>query len=327
MFNTLRTAIGRTALAALAALAIAAPVAAQDYPNQPIHLILGYGPGASTDLMARFSAEQVSKLIDQPIVVENRPGANSLMATRYVAQQPADGYTIFFSALTIATNTHAFKEPDYSLDDFVAIGPYASTGYTLFVNTKKSGAETLDDFIAYGHDNPGKLTVATLAPGSSPAIVAHRINNTAKFGWREIQFRSAADAMKAVVAGEVDAYTAAPSTAKSFMGDNPDLKVFAITGSARSTLFPDAPTFKEAGFTVPDAIIFGWLVPAGTPQPVVDKLRSLLEEAKADPANKAAVEKAGLVIVDGDYKAFEEELQGASERFLQDMKDLGLTAQ
>lgn len=327
MHKIIRTAIAGTALAVFAVISFTASLAAQDYPNKPVRLILGYGPGASTDLMARFSAEQVSKLMGQPIVVENRPGANSLMATRYVIQQPADGYTVFFSALTLATNTHAFKDPDYSLGDFTSIGPYAATGYTLFVNTKKSGATTLDEFVTYGRANPRKLTVATLAPGSSPAIVAHRINNTAKFGWREIQFRSAADAMKAVVAGEVDAYTAAPSTAKSFMGGNPDLRVFAITGTARSDIFPDAPTFAEAGFSVPDSILFGWLVPAGTPQPVVDKLRALLEEAKADPKNIAAVKKAGLAIFEGDHTVFEEQLQAASARFQNDMKDLGLKAQ
>lgn len=327
MLKNISTAIAGATLAVFAAISFTAPVAAQDYPDKAVHLILGYGPGASTDLMARFSAEQVSKLMGQPIVVENRPGANSLMATRYIKQQPADGYTVFFSALTLATNTHAFKEPDYTLEDFVSIGPYAATGFTLFVNTKKSGATSLEEFVAYGRANPRKLTVATLAPGSSPAIVAHRINNTAKFGWREIQFRSAADAMKAVVAGEVDAYTAAPSTAKSFMGGNPDLQVFAITGTARSDIFPDAPTFAEAGFDVPDSILFGWLVSADTPQPIVDKLRALLAEAKADPENIAAVKKAGLGIFQGDHAVFTDQLQGASERFQQDMKDLGLEAQ
>lgn len=319
----------RTSMAMMAAAFVAlAPAAApaQNFPDRPLTLTLGYGPGASTDLVARFSAEMLSGELGQPVVVDNRPGANQLIATRYMIQQPADGYSLFFSALTLAYNIHAFKEPNYTLDDFVTIGSVAQTGYTLFVNTKKSGATTLEEFIAYGRANPGSLTVASLGPGSAPAIVAHRINSALNLGWREIQYRSAADAMIAVVAGQVDVYTAAPSTAKAQM-EQPDIKVFAVSGEGRSPIMPDVPNFSEVGVSIEDAIVFGVFAPKGTPEPVVEKLRNALTEAKKKPEIRERIETAGFTIVEGDYADMDARLKAAGEIFAEDMRQLNLEPQ
>ncbi len=151
------------------------PAAAQaDYPNKPIRLVVGYGPGAVNDLVARFIAEHVGSVLGHRMVVENRPGANTALATRLVLNEKPDGYTLLFNNLTLAYNLHAFKEPGYKLDDFITIGAYGYSGYTLFVNTKSSGAKNVEEFIAYGRANPGTLTVGSTGVGSATSLVSSR---------------------------------------------------------------------------------------------------------------------------------------------------------
>ncbi|RDJ20356.1 tripartite tricarboxylate transporter substrate binding protein [Bosea caraganae] len=318
-----RSALLMSALIALFPLCAGAQTA---YPTKPIRLVVGYAPGASTDLMARFTAEHMGHLLNQRIVVENRPGADSALATRLVKNERPDGHTLLFTTLTLAFNLHAFKEPGYKLDDFVTIGAYGYTGNTLFVNTRSSGAKTLKEFIAYSQANPGKITVSSLGKGSAPALAANRFGTQAKMGWREIPFKSAADAVAAVVAGTVDAYMAAPSTAMASMSQ-PDIAVFAVTGDVPSPALPGVPTFKQLGYDMPDSISLGVFAPRDTPQPIIDKLRAALEEAKLNDDNRKKVEAAGLQLYAGDWKNFDARLKASGDLYLADTRQLGIEPQ
>jgi tripartite-type tricarboxylate transporter receptor subunit TctC len=313
-------------LAAALGVAVATPAPAQDYPTRPITLIVGYAPGASTDLMARFTAEHMSALLGQRIVVENRPGANSAIATRFVARAPADGYTLLFSAFALASNLHGMKEPGYKLSDFVNIGGYGYTGYTLFVNTKSSGAKSAKEFIEFGRKNPDKLTYSSLGPSSPPNLVANHFNDHAKINWREIPFKSAADAVSAVVTGTVDVYFAAPSTAMASMGQ-PNISVFALTGSERAPLLPNVPTFNELGIPLDDSITLGVFAPAGTPQPIIDKLRKAMEDAKKNPENRKKIEATGLQVYSGSWQDFDKAMETNGKSFAADLKRLGIEAE
>jgi tripartite-type tricarboxylate transporter receptor subunit TctC len=311
--------------ACLAALGVA-QAKAQDYPTKPITLILGYAPGASTDLMARFTADHMSKLLGQRIVVENRPGANSAIATRMVARANPDGYTLLFSAFALASNLYGLKEPGYKLSDFVNIGGYGYTGYTLFVNTKSSGAKTAQEFIDFGRKNPGKLTYSSLGPSSPPNLVANHFDDVAKMGWREIPFKSAADAVSAVVAGTVDVYFAAPSTAIGSMGQ-PNIAVLAVTGKERSPLLPNVPTFAEIGIPLNDSITLGVFAPAGTPQPIIDKLRKAMDDAKKNADNRKKIEATGLQVYSGTWQDFDRDMENNGKLFEADLKRLGIEAE
>jgi tripartite-type tricarboxylate transporter receptor subunit TctC len=311
--------------ACLAALGVS-HAQAQDYPTKPITLIVGYGPGASTDLMARFTAEHMSQLLGQRIIVENRAGANSAIATRMVARANPDGYTLLFSAFALASNLYGLKEPGYKLSDFVNIGGYGYTGYTLFVNTKTSGAKTAQEFIDYGRKNPGKLTYSSLGPSSPPNLVANHFDAVAKMGWREIPFKSAADAVSAVVAGTVDVYFAAPSTAIGSMGQ-PNIAVLAVTGKERSPLLPNVPTFAEIGIPLNDSITLGVFAPAGTPQPIIDKLRKAMDDAKKNADNRKKIEATGLQVYSGTWQDFDRDMENNGKLFEADLKRLGIEAE
>jgi tripartite-type tricarboxylate transporter receptor subunit TctC len=233
---------------------------------------------------------------------------------------------VLFGTLTVATNLYAYNEPGYSLDDFITIGAYGYTGYTLFVNTASSGAKNLKEFIAYSQANPEKIMYSSLGPGSSPALVANRFGTQAKMGWREVPFKSAADAMTSVVAGTVDVYMAAPSTAKASM-TNSNVTVFAVTGDRPSPVLPGVPTFKELGFDIPDSITLGVFAPKGTPPEIVEKLRNALEESKKNQDNVKRIEAAGLQVYAGDWHGFDKTLKAAGELFRDDMKRLNIKPQ
>jgi tripartite-type tricarboxylate transporter receptor subunit TctC len=315
-----------TVLAAATLSLLAVSASAQDYPTRPITLIVGYAPGASTDLMARFTAEHMSQLLGQRIVVENRPGANSAIATRMVARAAPDGYTLLFSAFALASNLYGLKEPGYKLSDFVNIGGYGYTGYTLFVNTKSSGAKTAQEFIDFGRKNPGKLTYSSLGPSSPPNLVANHFDDVAKMGWREIPFKSAADAVSAVVAATVDVYFAAPSTAIGSMGQ-PNIAVLAVTGKERSPLLPTVPTFAEVGIPLNDSITLGVFAPVGTPQAIVDKLRKAMDDAKKNDDNRKKIEATGLQVYRGTWQDFDREMEANGKLFGADLKRLGIEAE
>jgi tripartite-type tricarboxylate transporter receptor subunit TctC len=276
--------------------------------------------------MARFTAEHMSQLLGQRIIVENRPGANSAIATRMVARANPDGYTLLFSAFALASNLYGLKEPGYKLSDFVNIGGYGYTGYTLFVNTKSSGAKTAQEFIDFGRKNPGKLTYSSLGPSSPPNLVANHFDDVAKMGWREIPFKSAADAVSAVVSGTVDVYFAAPSTAMGSMGQ-PNISVFAVTGKERSPLLPNVPTFAEIGIPLNDSITLGVFAPAGTPQPIIDKLRKAMDDAKKNADNKKKIEATGLQVYSGTWQDFDRDMENNGKLFGADLKRLGIEAE
>jgi tripartite-type tricarboxylate transporter receptor subunit TctC len=243
-----------------------------------------------------------------------------------VARANPDGYTLLFSAFALASNLYGLKEPGYKLSDFVNIGGYGYTGYTLFVNTKTSGAKTAQEFIDYGRKNPGKLTYSSLGPSSPPNLVANHFDAVAKMGWREIPFKSAADAVSAVVAGTVDVYFAAPSTAIGSMGQ-PNIAVLAVTGKERSPLLPNVPTFAEIGIPLNDSITLGVFAPAGTPQPIIDKLRKAMDDAKKNADNRKKIEATGLQVYSGTWQDFDRDMEANGKLFEADLKRLGIEAE
>jgi tripartite-type tricarboxylate transporter receptor subunit TctC len=289
-------------------------------------MIVGFAPGGGVDITARQAAEHMSVVLGQRIVIENRAGANSAIATRMVARAKPDGYTLLFSAYVISTNIYGMKEPGYKLSDFVNIGGYGHTGYTLLANIKASGAKTAQEFIEYGRKNQGKLTYGSLGTASSPNLVAHSFDAIAKMGWREIPFKSASDAMAAVITGTIDVYFAGPATALGALG-HPDLKVLAVTGKGRSSLLPDVPTFVELGIPLNDSYTLGIFAPADTPQPIIDKLRKAMDDAKKNPENRKKVEATGLQIYEGSWQDFDREMEADSVVNAAAYKRLGIEPQ
>lgn len=277
---------------------------AQDYPTKPISIVVGVPPGGSTDLIARMTAETMSKFLGTRMLVENRPGANAAIATRQVAQAPADGYTLFYNAVNMATNLVGMKDPGYKWSDFEAIGGVAYAPYVMFVNTTSSKAKTLKELIDYGKSNPGKLTFASLGAGSSPGLVAERLNGLSGIGYRDVPYKGGGPAMQDLIGGTVDVYFPLANAA-SALASRPNMVILGVTGNKRSDLLPNIPTFTELGYPQMTDVLYGgiWVAKA-TPKPILDKLRKALVDTLKDPSFVAALQKAGQAPYEGDHLKF-----------------------
>lgn len=289
---------------ALAGAASFAPALAQDFPSKPVTIVVGVPPGGSTDLVARATAEKMSKLLGTQVVVDNRPGVNAVIATRQVARAPADGYTLFYNAVNMATNLVAMKDPGYKWSEFESVGGVAYAPYVMFVNTSSTKAKTLKEFIDYGKSNPGKLTFASLGPGSSPGIVAERLNSLTGVGYRDIPYKGGAPAMTDLIGGTVDVYFPLANAAAA-LADRPNMAIFAVTGNKRSEVVPSVPTFAELGYPQMSDVLYGGMwAAAATPKPILDKLRKALAGTVKDPEFVATLKKAGMAPYEDDHVKF-----------------------
>ena len=188
-------------LGALGLFAVSATSWSQDaYPSHTIRLIVPYPPGAVTDAMSRPVAQELGKALGQSVVIENRPGAGTLVGTQAAKQAPADGYTLLYQASTLVTNLYTMKQPGYALADFTPVAMLGQGAFVLMTSMKHP-FNTLQDLVAYGKANPGKLNYSTTGPGSPASIVSYRFGQAAGINWVEIPFKGGADATQAVMAG------------------------------------------------------------------------------------------------------------------------------
>lgn len=312
--------VGALSLVALAP----SGASAQDYPNRPIRMLVGFAPGAAADLLARIIADPMSKILGQPIVVEARPGANSALASRLVAQSPADGYTILLMASAMVSNLHGMKDPGYKMSDFTAIGGLVESPFTMMVNTNTTKVKTLKDLIALAKAEPDKLTYGSLGPSSPANLASSRLGKAAGIKWREIPFKSGSDANLAIGAGTIDVYFAAPATALPVLRGQPHVVAVAVSGNKRNAQVPEAPTFSDQGYDIQDWFSYGVMAPAGTPKPVLDKLRSAFVAVIGTEDAKKRIEASGLSIYTGDHDKYYADLMGQYATFEKDFKDLGI---
>jgi tripartite-type tricarboxylate transporter receptor subunit TctC len=309
------------------ALAVAlAPItaSAQDFPNRPIRMLVGYAPGAAADLLARTIAEPMSKILGQPIIVEARPGANSALATRLVVQSPPDGHTIILMASAMVSNLHGMKDPGYKMSDFTAIGGLVESPFTMMINTNTTKVKTLKDLIAIAKAEPDKFTYGSLGPSSPANLASSRLAKVGGFKWREIPFKSGSDANLAIIAGTIDVYFAAPATALPVLRGQSHVIAVAVSGKERNAQVPEASTFSDQGYDIQDGFSYGLMTLAATPKPILDKLRNAFVTVRAMEDTKKRAEGAGLNIYQGDHDKYYADLMAQYVTFEKDFKDLGI---
>jgi tripartite-type tricarboxylate transporter receptor subunit TctC len=286
--------------------------------------VVGYPAGGSTDILARIVADSLTKAIGQRVVVINQGGANSAIATRNVAKSMPDGYTLLFNASHMGANVYSMKDAGYQWSDFTAIGGVAYSPWVVIVNTASSKAKTLQEFVAYGKANPGKITYATNGSHSVNNLMAHRLNEMSQISWREVPYKGGAQVTQDMISGNVDAFFGVTITGAA-IANQPNIAILAISDSVRSPDLPNVPTFKELGYTrLNDLATYGIWAPSGTPKPIVDKLRKAVDEARKPDDFKTQLAKLGMEVYRRNVEEFDVELRAAGDVYGDDFKKLGI---
>jgi len=265
-----------TALAALFTLfcsfAAALPAQAQTYPNRPIRVIVPFPAGGPTDTISRAVAQRISEAWGQTMVVENRPGAGTIIGAEIVAKAPADGYTLFFTAdASVSVNPLLYSKLPYKPEDFTPITLVAHVAEFLIV-TADLPVNTLQEFVNYSKANPGKLNYGSFGLGSNAHIEGEAFKQATGANLTHVPFKGAAEVLPAMLAGQIQVVFTSPFQALPHIRSG-KLKALGVQSNARSPALPNVPTFTEAG--VPgfeDKVWFGYLAPAKTSPDIVRRL-------------------------------------------------------
>ena len=246
----------------------------KDYPAHPIRFIVAQTAGGPTDLVARILSEKLSKTLGQPIIVENRPGAGSTIATNVVAHAAPDGYTILIATVQHIINPYLFEKLPYdSVKDFSPI-TVAAQAQLLFLCGSQVPVNDLRSFVDYAKKNPGKISWAHSGIGGTGHLAVELLQSEAGINIVKIPYKGTQPAMQDVLGGQVECMSAAVSSALPFI-KNGKLHALAIAAPKRSNLLPEVKTVAEQGFPQSEAPgPLALLAPARTPTPIIEKLQS-----------------------------------------------------
>jgi tripartite-type tricarboxylate transporter receptor subunit TctC len=262
------------ALGLMCVVLAATAAAAEDYPARPVRIVVPSPPGGGTDIVARVLAQNLSKTMGQQFFVENRPGAGNMIGIESVARSPADGYTLLFTASTIALNSVLYKKISYDpIRDFAPITTGATTANVLIVNPGLP-VKSLQDLIALAKQKPGELTYGTPGVGTSPHMSMELLKSMAGIDLRHIPYRGTAPAVTDVISGQIAATFANALTAKPQV-DSGKVRALAVSGPKRIEALPDVPPVAEAGVPGYEAVQwYALLAPAGTPPEIITRLHA-----------------------------------------------------
>jgi tripartite-type tricarboxylate transporter receptor subunit TctC len=270
-----RPAPGFIHVLALAVALIAPPAAvAQSYPGRPVRLIVSLAPGGGTDFVARVLAGQLSEAWSQQVVVDNRPGAGSIIGAEIVAKAAPDGYTLLMGTNSLLTQPSLFKNLPYNVTRDFAPVTLALRAPLLLSAHPSLAASNLKELIALAQARPGELTYASPALATTGHLGGELFKQIARVNILHVPYKGAGSAISNLLAGEISLmYSSPPAVIMHIRAGK--LKALGVTGSKRAAQAPDIPTFDESGVTGVEAYDwYGILAPAGTPKPIIDALNA-----------------------------------------------------
>ena len=295
---------------------VLAPAAfAQNYPTRPIHLIVGFGAGSSSDVTGRLIAQKLGELLGQSVVVENRPGASSMIAAEVVARSKKDGYTLLLATIANTINTTLMPDKGVNFEkDLAPVGLVAAIPEILIVNPKLE-VNSVKDLIALAKEKPDTLFYGASGLGSGPHMASELFKKEAGIKMTGVLYPGSAQTVTDLIAGRIQVMFAPVTTVVGLMKDG-RVKALASTEAKRAGVAPQLPTIAEAaipGFNT--GIWYGLLAPAGTPQPVIDKLNVAINEALKDQTLLSNFSKQGLDPLGGTPAEFASYIKSETERW------------
>jgi tripartite-type tricarboxylate transporter receptor subunit TctC len=288
----------------LCSLVAAGPAAAQaDYPNKPIHWIVGYPPGGSTDLLARLMGQWLSQRLGQQVLIENRAGGGNNIGTEMAVKAPPDGYTIFLVNPANAINATLYpKLPFVFLDDLVPIAGIVRVPNVMTV-TKNFPARTVAEFIEYGKKNPDKINMASSGAGTSVHLSGELFKAMSGVNMKHVPYRGAGPAITDLIGGQVDVlFDNMPSIVGHIRAGT--VRALGVTSALRSPALPDVPTVAETVQGYEASAWFGAAAPKGTPAAAIARLNREFNAALADPTMRGRLADLGGVPIPGTPEEF-----------------------
>lgn len=252
--------------------------AQQAYPIRPVRLIAPFAPGGGTDLVSRLIAQKLTESFGQPVIVDNRPGGNTMIGTDLVAKSTPDGYTLELIASTHVLVPLFFKAPYHPTKDFAAVATIAKSEFVLLVNPALS-VNNLKDLIAYAKSKPGQLNYATPAAGGMNHLVHEMLNILTDTKMRHVPYKGTGPAITALLGGEVQLHFSTSGPTVSYINSG-RLKGLGVTGETRLAALSQVPTFIEAGLPGIAKLgsFYGIVAPAGTPKPIIDRISAAMAQ-------------------------------------------------
>src|SRR6516225_9115035 len=298
----LKTAIiiDRRRLVALAATfalapAVSRPALAQAWPTHPVRVVVPYAPGGSSDTVARITANRLSRIWGQQVVIENKPGAGTNIGAAAVASSDPDGYTMFMGTSSLATSRLLYRSLPYAISDLAPV-TLVCTFPLLMVAPNSSPAKSVAAFIAFAREKKGKVTFASPGVGTVPHLAGELFKQITHIEMTHVPYRGDAPALADTIAGRVDLQIGGSGMLEQIRGGQ--VRGLGVTTAKRSELAPELPTVAEAG--VPGFDVTGWFaffVPARIPRAIVEKIHIDTVTALSDPAVKSKFQNIGMVAV------------------------------
>jgi tripartite-type tricarboxylate transporter receptor subunit TctC len=320
----LTTRILRLALPALL-LAVASGGAARAlYPERTIRIVVPFAPGGGTDVVARTLAQEMAKDLGLSVIIENKPGAGTIIGTQAVAASAPDGYTLLMGTFSHAVNSSLSANLPYDPHrDFAPVAMIARS-FNIVVVNPKSSLRSIADLIAGAKANPDRLTYGTFGVGTSAHLAGELFKDMAKINLTAVPYKGAAPALTDLISGQIDVMFTTVASAASLV-ESGQLRAIAVTSAERSPAFPHLPTVSEAG--VPGYTAESWyglFAPAGTSAVIIDRLNKAAALAVQSEACKRLGANEGLVMVARPPEELDRYVRGEEARWRRVIQDAGI---
>jgi tripartite-type tricarboxylate transporter receptor subunit TctC len=292
------------------------------YPTKPVRLIVGFAAGGPTDIPARHIADKLGNLLGQRVLVENKPAAAGLLATREALAQPRDGYTLLLCTHFESINIAVYKNPQYKLADLAPISLISKYFYGIGLANAIPGTD-IASFVSYAKAHPNEISYGTLGPGSAQEIFARQLERLTGIRMNRVPYRSGTQIVQDMIPGRVHFYVA-PTIQLLPLAEHKQAKILGVSSTERLKTAPQVLTLREQGI---DFVRFGWLgicAGAGTPQPIIDLLNRHIAAIVAAPEYQSLIERGGSMPVSSSPAELRQVIEQTLAEVQQTVQEFGL---
>ena len=325
MHNIFHTCSRRLLLAAILAGALPLTVLAA-FPERPLRIVVPFAPGGGTDLISRTVAEGMARDLGQPVIVDNKPGAGTIIGTDFVAKSPPDGYTLVMATFAHAVNPALLPKLPFSPEkSFTPVALIGRSPNMLVVRADRP-YKTVKEILSFAQANPGKLSYGSYGNGTSAHLAGELFKNLARVDLTHVPYKGSSPAITDLLGGQIDLmFTTVASAAQHIKSGR--LRAIAVTSAARSPAWPNVPTIAEAG--VPGYVAESWYglyAPAGTPRDAILRLNAAVRQAVQSEAFRKRIQEEGLITSVGAPEELDRYVRAEEARWRKVVRDAHITA-